>query len=181
MEYRMTLAVDRCSALTFSFLAASWWKIHSHALEFLSAVFFHVRYTLSIIVRRCLKSPRFVPYLHIGKTWPFSLPGTWSKVSSTKKNNAKYFRVKKLIWGKSVPQTACLSSEVNKYTAELSFGSSRNTLSGRAHLMSTEICIKLFTRRRDRQSWFSISLNFYQTILESSPQTRFMFDIKKSL
>ena len=35
--------------------------------------------------------------------------------------------------GKSVPQTACLSSEVNKYTAELSFGSSRNTLSGGAH------------------------------------------------
>ena len=28
---------------------------------------------------------------------------------------------------------------------------------------------------------FSVSLNFYQTILESSPQTRFMFDIKKLL
>ena len=94
MEYRITLAIDRCSAFTFSFLAASRWKIHSHVLEFLSAVFarFHVRYTLSIIVRRCLKSPRVVPYLHIGKTWSFSLPGTWSKVSSTKKNNTKYFR-----------------------------------------------------------------------------------------
>ena len=71
MEYRITLAIDRCSAFTFSFLAASSRKIHnSHVLEFLSAVFarFHVRYTLSIIVRRCLKSPRFVPYLHIGKT-----------------------------------------------------------------------------------------------------------------
>ena len=32
---------------------------------------------------------------------------------------------------------------------------------------------------RDRQRSLSISLNFYQTILESSPQTRFMFDIKK--
>ena len=86
--------IERCSALTFSFLAASWWKIHSRVLEFLSAVFarFHVRYTLSIIVRRCLKSTRFVSYLLIGKTWSFSLPGTWSKVSSTKKNNAKYFR-----------------------------------------------------------------------------------------
>ena len=62
MEYRITLAIDRCSALTFSFLAASWWKIHSHVRVFLSAVFalFHVRYTLSVIVRRCLKSPRFV-------------------------------------------------------------------------------------------------------------------------
>ena len=94
------------------------------------------------------------------------------------------FLAKKLIcFGKtSVPQTACLLSEVNKYTAELSLGSSRNTLSQRAQ-MSTEICIKLFTRRRikrqDRRRSFSISLNFYQTILESSPQTRFMLDIKK--
>ena len=32
---------------------------------------------------------------------------------------------------------------------------------------------------RDRQCSLSISLNFYQTILESSPQTRFMFDMKK--
>ena len=48
---------------------------------------------------------------------------------------------------KSVSQAACLLSEVNKYTAELSFGSLRNTLSRRAQ-MSTEICINLFTRRR---------------------------------
>ena len=51
--------------------------------------------------------------------------------------------------------------------------------------MSPEIYIKSFTRRRmkrcDRQRSFSISLNFYQTFLESSPQTRFMFDIKKLL
>ena len=66
----------------------------------------------------------------------------------------------------------------------LAGGSSRITLSGRAQ-MSTEICIKLFTRRRikRRNRWcsFSISVNFYQTILESSPQTRFVFDIKKLL
>ena len=52
--------------------------------------------------------------------------------------------------------------------------------------MSTEICIKLFTKRRfkcrdRRQCSLSISLNFHQTILESSPQTRFMFNIKKLL
>ena len=45
--------------------------------------------------------------------------------------------------------------------------------------------LKLFTRRtikrRDRQRSFSISLNFHQAILESSPQTRFMFNIKKLL
>ena len=103
-----------------------------------------------------------------------------------KEESSLIFSAKKLICigEKSVPQTVCLSSEVKKYTAELSFGSLRNTLSRRAQ-MSTEICTKLFTRRRikrrDRRRSFSISLNFYQTILESSPQTRFMFDIKKLL
>ena len=96
------------------------------------------------------------------------------------------FSAKKLICigEKSVPQTACLLSEVNKYTAEPSFGSTCNTSSRRAQI-STEINIKLFTRmrikRRDRWRYFLISLNFYQTIQESSPQTRFMFDIKKLL
>ena len=39
------------------------------------------------------------------------------------------FSAKKLfcVREKSVPQTACLLSEVNKYTAELLFGSSHNT------------------------------------------------------
>ena len=54
------------------------------------------------------------------------------------------FLAKKLICigDKFVPQTACLSSEVNNYTAELSFGASRNILSRRAQ-MSTEICITI--------------------------------------
>ena len=34
---------------------------------------------------------------------------------------------------------------------------------------------------RERRRSLSISLNFYQTILESTPQTRFMLDIKKLL
>ena len=38
-EYRITLAIDRCSALTFRFLTASWWKIHSPVVELLSAIF----------------------------------------------------------------------------------------------------------------------------------------------
>ena len=112
----------------------------------------------------------------------------WHVIESLlhKGESSLIFSAKKLICigEMSVPQSACLLSEVNKYTAELSLGSSRNTLSRRAQ-MSTEICIKLFTRRRikgrDRRRSFSISLIFYQTILESSPQTRFMFDIKKLL
>ena len=66
-----------------------------------------------------------------------------------KEESLLIFLAKKLICicEKSVPQTACLLSEVNKYTAELSLGSLRNTLLRRAQ-MSTEIYIKLFTRRR---------------------------------
>ena len=110
----------------------------------------------------------------------------WHVIESLlhKGESSLIFSAKKLICigEMSVPQSACLLSEVNKYTAELSLGSSRNTLSRRAQ-MSTEICIKLFTRRRikgrDKRRSFPISLIFYQTILESSPQTRFMFDINK--
>ena len=65
MEYRITLAVDGCTTLTLRFLAASWWKIHLHVVEFLSAIFAHFHVRLYIpSVRRCLKSPRFVLYLH---------------------------------------------------------------------------------------------------------------------
>ena len=48
------------TTLTLTFLTASWWKMHSHIVEFLSVVFacFNVRFTLSIIVQRCLKSPK---------------------------------------------------------------------------------------------------------------------------
>ena len=49
------------------------------------------------------------------------------------RNVAKNFRQRSWFGEKFVPQTAYLSSEVNKYTAELSFGSSRFTLSRRAH------------------------------------------------
>ena len=102
-----------------------------------------------------------------------------------KEESSLIFSAKKLICigETSVPQTVCLLSEVNKYTAELSPGSSRNASVSRRAQMSTETCIKLFTRRRikrrDRRRSFSISLNFYQTILELSQQTRFMFDLQK--
>ena len=45
---------------------------------------------------------------------------------------------------------------------------------------STEICIKLFKRSsRNKHRLFSISLNFYQTNLLSSLQSRYIFIIKK--
>ena len=65
MEYWFMLAIDRCTTLTFRFLAASWWKIHSQVVEFLPPIFarFDVRLYIPS-VRRCLKTPRFVLYLH---------------------------------------------------------------------------------------------------------------------
>ena len=49
--------------------------------------------------------------------------------------------------------------------AELLFGSSR----------ATEICIRLFTRSsRNKRHSFLISLNFYQTNLLLSPQSRYV-------
>ena len=47
-------------------------------------VFTSVYITLSIIIRWCLKSARFVPYLHIDETWFFRCPARDRKVSSTK-------------------------------------------------------------------------------------------------
>ena len=128
MECRITLAVRHCRS---SFRRQVGEKfIHTLMSSFprFSHILCPFIYTFSIIVRRCRKSPRFVLYLHIGETWSFSLPGTWSKVSSTKKNFvAKYLRQRSWFGKKFVPQTGYSSSEVNKYTGELSFGSSRNT------------------------------------------------------
>ena len=120
--------------------------------------------------------------MNIGETYHFPCLARDRKSPRQRRIFANIFSKELICIGeKSVPQTACLLSEVNKYTAELSFGSSRNTLSRRAQ-MSTEICIKLFTRRRIKRQVDDVpSLNFYQTILESSSQTKFMFDIKKLL
>ena len=128
MEYRITLAVRHCRS---SFCRQVGEKfIHTLMSSFprFSPVLCPFIYTFSIIVQQCRRSPRFFLYLHIGETWSFSLPGTWSKVSSTKKNFvAKYLQQRSWFGKKFVPQTGYLSSEVNKYTGELSFGSSRNT------------------------------------------------------
>ena len=117
--------------------------------------------------------------------WNLIFSLAWHVIKSLlhKEEFSLIFLAKKLICigEKSVPQTVCLLLEVNKYTAELSFGSSRNTLSRSAQI-STEICIKLFTRRRikrrDRWRSFSISINFHPAILESSPQTRLLFHVR---
>ena len=84
---------------------------------------------------------RWCSEMNIGETWFFSLPGTWSKVTSP---SPPQRRIVANIFGKEVDlhwREVCSTNGVFK------FGSSRNILSRRAQ-MSTEICIKLFTRTR---------------------------------
>ena len=86
--------------------------------------------------------------MNIGETYHFPCLARDRKSPPQRRIIANIFSKELICIGeKSVPQTACLLSQVNKYTAELSLGSSRNTFWRRAQ-MSTEICIKLFTRRR---------------------------------
>ena len=62
-------------------------------VEFLSAVFarFHVHSTLGIIMQQCLKSPRFVPYLHIMKCDLFCCLACHLKSPPQRRNVTKYF------------------------------------------------------------------------------------------
>ena len=95
--------------------------------------------------------------MNIGETWSFSLPGTWSKVTSSKKNRRWYFRQRSWF---ALARSLFHKQRVDDQKSINKFGSSRNILSRRAQ-MSTEICIKLFTRRRikceidDIPSWLA--------------------------
>ena len=74
----------------------------------------------------------------------FLLPGTWSKVTSSKKNRRWYFRQSSWF---ALARSLFHKQHVDDQKSINKFGSSRNILSQRAQ-MSTEICIKLFTRTR---------------------------------
>ena len=87
---------------------------------------------------------RWCSEMNIGETWSFSLPGTWSKVPSSKKNRRWYFRQRSWF---ALARSLFHKQRVDDQKSINKFGSSRNILSRRAQ-MSTEICIKLFTTKR---------------------------------
>ena len=87
---------------------------------------------------------RWCSEMNIGETWSFSLPGTWSKVTSSKKNRRWYFRQRSWF---ALARSLFHKQRVDDQKSINKFGSSCNILSRRAQ-MSTEICIKLFTRTR---------------------------------
>ena len=164
MEYRITLAVRHCRSSFCQQVGEKF--IHTLLSSFprFSPVLCPFIYTFSIMVRRCRKSPRCIPYLHIGETWSFSLPGTWSKVSSTKKNF--------VACGKEVDLARNLFRKQG-IRHQKSINIQESFRLGRRGTLYRERLIKKedFKRRysRDRRHSFSISLVF---IRESSLQMR---------
>ena len=152
MEYRIMLAVDGCTTLTLRFLAASWWKIHLHVVEFLSAIFsrFHVRLYIRS-VRRCLKSPRFVLYLHtilfVARHVIESLLHKWEETSLN-------------ISGKEVDLARNLfHKQPIRHQKSINIEQSFR-LGRRATLYRERLIKKEDFKRRDRRRSFSISLVF---------------------
>ena len=93
---------------------------------------------------------RWCSETNIGETWSFSLPGTWSKIPYTKKNCRWYFRQRSCFaFARSLfhKQHVYYQKSINM---QLSFylGHRTTLLISRRAQMSTEICMKLFTRRR---------------------------------
>ena len=101
MEYHITLVIDHCSALTFRFLSVSWWKIHSHILEFLSAVFarFHVCYTDSHSQSSLVISDVTSPEIYCGVLLFFkAFSAKQQKKSQRKKKSLQRYRGKRIKW-----------------------------------------------------------------------------------
>ena len=93
---------------------------------------------------------RWCSEMNIGETWSFSLPGTWLKIPYTKKNCRWYFQQRSCFaFARSLfhKQHVYYQKSIN---IQLSFylGHRTTLLISRRAQMSTEICMKLFTRRR---------------------------------
>ena len=176
------LSKDHCTALTFRFLAESWWKIHSHIFEFLSVVFarFHVHL--------------YIPWVLLyGSVW--SLKGSshicisvkldlFHCLASDRKSPPQRKETLLIIFSKEVDLARNLFHKQRIYhqksiNIQQSFhlGCCATLYIAKGSLTNKKEDFKY----RDRRHSFSVSLNFYQTILQSSLQTRFMFDIKKLL
>ena len=185
MEYQITLAVDRCTALTFRFFAASWWNsftscwVPFRGFPLLSCPFIYTL-TLSIIVRRCLKSPSPIAAYR----WKLIFFVARQVIESLLH---EIFSAKKLILARNPFHKQRIYHQKSINTQQ-SFRLGRTSLYREGLIIPVNIYRNLHKavykkedfKRLDRRRSFSInSLNFYQAILQSSPQTRFMFDIKK--
>ena len=89
--------------------------------------------------------------MNIGETWSISSPSTWSKVSSTKKKQIVNIFGQKLIWREvcstnSLPSMVFYWKSIIKYSKALSWVVTQCFVAMSSRWMSTQICVKLFTR-----------------------------------
>ena len=183
MEYQITLAIHCCTPLTFRFLAASWWNSFTsrwvpfrgfpplsypfiYTFEYHRTAVSQVSKSQSCIsvkvdLFRCPEGDRKSPPLKYfrQRSW------FWREIHSTNSVfiiRSQYIYSKAFVW---------VIHRVTLYHEGLIMNIYRN--------LQKAVYKKEDFKRRDRWRSFSISLNFYQAILHPSPQTRFMFDIKK--
>ena len=158
MEYRITLASDCCTALTLRFLVASWWKIPSHVVKFLSRIFacFHVRlYIPWVSLYGSGWSLQGSSYICISvKLDPFRCPARDRKSPPQK-------RISSLnICGKEVDLARNLFHKQRiRHQKSINIQQSFR-LGRRATLYRERLIKKEDFKRRDRRRSFSISLVF---------------------
>ena len=127
--------------------------------------------------------------MNIGETWSISLPSTWSKVSSTKKKQIVNIFGQKLIWREvcwtnSLPSTVLYWKSIIKYSKALIWVITQcfvvmSSLNVNRNLH--KVVYKKLEKYIEIYRLFLICLSLYQTNLQSSLQSRYMFNIKKSL
>ena len=144
MEYRITLAVDHCTALMLKIFGGKLvknsfpccWVPFRDFCPFSCSFIYTYRTAVSEVSKVRPKLRLWVRPIIICisvKLDPFRCPARDRRSPPQRRNVAKYFQQRRWFGEKFVQQTAYSSSEVNKFTAELSFGSLCNTLSQRAY------------------------------------------------
>ena len=172
-DYRITLAIDRCTALAFRFSAVSWWKIHSHVVGFLSSIFarFHVRlYIPWESSYGGVGSLQGSSYICISvKLDPFRCPARDRKSPPQRRISSLNICGKEVDLARNLFRKQGIRHQKSINIQE-SFRLGRRATLYRERLIKKED----FKRRysSDRRRSFSISFSFYQTILESSLQMR---------
>ena len=139
----------------------------------------------------CISYLHWCSEMNIGETWSILLPSTWLKVSSTKKKQivnivrARVYLARSLFHKQcNFNCTFCTLKSI-KYSKALIWVVMQRFITMDPNVNSNlhKILYKKLKKYKihRRQRLFSISLSFYQTNLQSSPQSRYMFNIQKLL
>ena len=164
-EYRITLAIDRRTALTFRFLAASWWKIHSHIFEFLSAVFtrFHVcLYIPWVSSYSCVWSLQDSSHICTSvKIDLFRCPACDRKSPPLRKETSLNILVKEVDLARNLFHKQRIYHQKSMNIQQSSRLGRRATLYHHHERLINKRELRRIFKHWDRRRSFSISLNFY--------------------